>query len=111
VHTKKATVFAIAAMFLQLICIVFKPWILSFCIQMPNYISIETHHTLVLSKTVYSMRNFFNLALAIEHHESNPWNQLNFKKFAVGCQLLLCFDGSARRQAGLAVRLSVGKRQ
>jgi hypothetical protein len=57
------------------------------------------------------MRNVFNLTLVIEHHKSNPWNQLNFKTLAVGCQLLLCSDGSAWRQAGLAVRQSVGKRQ
>jgi hypothetical protein len=44
---------------------------------MPNYFSFEKHHTRVLSKTANIIRNHFNLAAMIEHHESSGINSIS----------------------------------
>jgi hypothetical protein len=51
--------------------------LLSLCIQMPNFISIEKHDTRVLSKTADIMRNHLNLAAAIEHPELSGINSIS----------------------------------
>jgi hypothetical protein len=61
-------------MCLQSINNVFESWSLSFCIQMPNKISIEKYHIQVLSKTAYIMRNHLSLAAVIEHHKLSGIN-------------------------------------
>ncbi len=68
--------------------------------------TIEKHHTRVLSKTTYIVRNHLNLAAAIEHRE---WNQFNFKfwQFAAdGSCVSMALPGAGPTAGG--GRLSAG---